>query len=206
MLVSGLSKKHLMFILIGGALIFGLLWMFAFAPYQKDRIVSFLDPLADISGAGYNAFQSVVAVGSGGLFGKGLGYGTQSRLEFLPEYETDFIFAAFAEEWGLVGAGLLLMLFGVVVYRILKISYRGETNFEILFGLGVGIMLMSHTFIHIGMNLGLLPVTGTSLPFASYGGSHLLTEFIALGILMGMRRYSRPVHKEDLLRELAGAR
>ena len=130
--------------------------------------------------------------------GKGLGYGTQSRLQFLPEYETDFVFAAFAEEWGFTGVLIIFLLYGVVIYRIIKISSHGATNFEVLFGLGLAILFSSHIIVHVGMNIGLLPVTGTTTPFLSYGGSHLLTEFIGLGILMGMRRYSRAIHKDDM--------
>ena len=175
-----------------------------FEDYQKQRIVTFIHPLTDIQGAGYNAYQSTIAVGSGQIFGKGVGYGTQSKLRFLPEYETDFIFAAFAEEWGFVGVTILLTLYGVVLSRILQIAIRGASNFETFFGLGVAILFISHIIIHIGMNIGLLPVTGTTIPFMSYGGSHLVTEFAALGILMGQRKYSRPTHAEAGKNELVG--
>lgn len=203
-MVSGISKKHLFVVLLLIVLSTSFLWFFGFEDYQRDRLLTFLHPYTDISGAGYNAYQSTVAVGSGELFGKGVGYGTQSRLQFLPEYETDFIFAAFAEEWGYFGVLLLFLFYGIVLWRVLHTAMRGETNFEILYGLGVAILLMGHFIIHVGMNIGLLPITGTTIPFMSYGGSHLLTEFIALGILMGQRRFSRPVHKEELDREFIG--
>ncbi|HEU0085566.1 MAG TPA: rod shape-determining protein RodA [Candidatus Paceibacterota bacterium] len=203
-LVSGISKKHLLLVFAGGALIFMTMWMFVFAPYQKARIVTFLNPLADIHGSGYNAFQSTVAVGSGQALGKGLGYGSQSRLQFLPEPQTDFIFAAFAEEWGFVGSVFIILLYGLVIWRILYTASLGASNFEMLFGMGVAIMLMSHIIINIGMNLGLMPVTGIPLPFMSYGGSHLLTEFAALGIMMSARRYSRPAHRDDMKNEFYG--
>lgn len=203
-LVSGISKKHLLAVFLIGLVIFGILWGFVFAPYQKARIITFIHPLTDVSGAGYNALQSTIAVGSGELLGKGVGYGTQSRLEFLPEYETDFIFAAFSEEWGFLGVLLLFILFGVVIWRIILNAMHGATNFEILFGLGLAIMFMSHFFVHVGMNIGLLPITGTTIPFMSYGGSHLLTEFIGLGILMGMRKYQKPIHKDDAKNEFLG--
>ena len=122
---------------------------------------------------------------------KGIGFGTQSKLRFLPEYQTDFIFAAYAEEWGFVGVLILLGLYGVVVTRSLAIAARGADNFAVLFGVGVSIMFLAHIIVHIGMNMGLLPVTGTTTPFMSYGGSHLLTEFAALGILMGLSRRSK---------------
>lgn len=203
-LVSGISKKHILIVFGIGVLAFLMLWGFVFADYQKNRIRTFIDPLADRQGAGYNAYQSTVAVGSGQIFGKGLGYGTQSRLSFLPESETDFIFAAFAEEWGFVGAILVLLLYGLVVARLLRIAIRGETNFETLFALGLAIMIIAHVLINIGMNIALLPVTGITLPFMSAGGSHLLTTFMGLGILMGMRSYERSVHKDDMNYEFLG--
>ena len=203
-LVSGISKKHLIAVILGGTIVLFGMWTYVFEDYQKDRIVTFLNPLADIQGTGYNAYQSTIAVGSGQWFGKGVGYGTQSKLEFLPEYETDFIFAAFAEEWGFVGVLLLFILFALVMWRILENAIRGATNFEVLFGMGLAILFMSHIVINIGMNIGLLPVTGTTIPFMSYGGSHLITEFIGLGILMGMRRYARATHKDDAKKEFLG--
>lgn len=203
-LVSGISKKHLAFVFVSGVLIFVALWTFVFAPYQKDRIMTFINPLANIHGSGYNVFQSTVAVGSGQMFGKGVGFGTQSRLSFLPEPETDFIFAAFAEEWGFVGSFILITLFCLVIWRILFSAYVGSTNFETLFSLGIAIFLISHIIVNIGMNLGIFPVTGIPLPFMSYGGSHLLTEFLGLGIMMSMRRYARPAHRDDMKNEFLG--
>ncbi|MFA6601916.1 MAG: rod shape-determining protein RodA [Candidatus Paceibacterota bacterium] len=203
-IVAGVSKKHLLVMVGLAALTFGLLWNFGFKEYQKDRIRSFIYPLSDIHGAGYNAYQSTIAVGSGGLWGKGLGYGTQSRLKFLPEYQTDFIFAAFAEEWGFVGIVILFTLYGIIIWRIVKSALTGSSNFEILFGAGVAIYFIVHIAINVGMNTHLLPVTGTPLPFMSYGGTHLMTEFLALGILSAMRRYSRTVHKDASRNEFIG--
>lgn len=203
-MVSGISKKHLLLVGAVGVLAFAFMWVAVLQPYQKARIMTFLHPLQDIQGTGYNAYQSTIAVGSGQLLGKGVGYGTQSRLEFLPEYETDFIFAAFAEEWGFVGVVLLFALFGVVIWRIIANALRGATNFETLFGIGVAIMLMSHFAIHVGMNIGLLPVTGLTIPFMSYGGTHLVVTFMALGILMGMRRYARAAHRDVMRNEFLG--
>ena len=189
-MVSGISKKHLLLVFLTAMLIFSVGWFSVLKPYQKDRILTFLDPLRDPKGAGYNAVQSMIAVGSGEILGKGIGYGTQSRLEFLPEHQTDFIFAAFAEEWGLIGVLAIFILWGIAMWRILKNALGGQSNFERLFGIGLAIFLVSHAVIHIGMNVGLLPITGIPLPFMSYGGSNLLTVFGGLGILMGMRRYS----------------
>ncbi|KKR79770.1 MAG: Rod shape-determining protein rodA [Candidatus Nomurabacteria bacterium GW2011_GWA2_40_9] len=202
--VSGISKTHLLLVFTSTAVIFATLWFFAFAPYQKDRISNFLNPLADIHDSGYNVYQSTIAVGSGQLLGKGLGFGTQSRLQFLPEPQADFIFAAFAEEWGFVGSTLIILLYGFVIWRILYSASLGATNFEMLFGMGIAIYFMSHILINIGMNLGIFPVTGIPLPFMSYGGSHLLTEFAGLGILMSMRRYERPAHRDDMKNEFFG--
>ncbi len=203
-LVSGISKKHLLIVVGAGVCVFAFLWLFIFAPYQKARVVNFINPLSNIHGSGYNVYQSTIAVGSGKLLGKGVGFGTQSRLKFLPEYQTDFIFAAFAEEWGFVGVLLLFILLGLIVWRILHTAVLGATNFEILFGIGLAVYFMSHFIINIGMNIGVMPVTGITLPFMSYGGSHLLTEFAGLGILMGMRRYSRVAHRDDMHHEFLG--
>lgn len=203
-LVSGISKIHLFLVISTGVIIFISLWFFVFAPYQKARIYNFINPLADIHNTGYNVFQSTVAVGSGQVLGKGLGFGTQSRLKFLPVAESDFIFAAFAEEWGFVGSFLILVFYGLLIWRILYLATLGASNFEILFGMGIAIFFMGHIIINIGMNLGLMPVTGIPLPFMSYGGSHLLTEFAGLGILMSMRRYGRPAHRDDMQNEFLG--
>ncbi len=139
-MVSGISKKHLFLVFLVGTLAFGGAWLFVFKPYQKDRIMTFIHPLTNVLGTGYNVYQSTIAIGSGQMFGKGVGYGTQSKLQFLPEYQTDFIFAAFAEEWGFGGVILLFILFGIVFWRILAISSRSGTNFEALFGVGLAIL------------------------------------------------------------------
>jgi len=204
-LIAGISWKHLAALFVLGAIVAGGLWNYGLHPYQKQRILTFLHPLADIRGSGYNAYQSTVAIGSGLVLGKGIGYGTQSKLLYLPEYQTDFIFAAYAEEWGFVGVLILFGLFGIVIIRTLIISAHGADNFDTLFGAGVAVMFLSNFIVHIGMNIGLLPVTGTTIPFMSYGGSHLVTEYLALGILMGMRRHARPSLQARDETELLGA-
>ena len=204
-LVSGISKRHLLSVFVSGLFLFILFWFFIFAPYQKARLVNLINPLADIHGSGYNAFQSTIAVGGGEITGKGLGFGTQSRLKFLPQPQSDFVFAAYAEEWGFVGSLLILFLYGLVIWRILYSATLGAYNFEILFDLGIAIFFMSHILVNIGMNLGLMPVTGIPLPFMSYGGSHLLIEFAGLGILMSMKSYTRSVHRDDMKNEFLGA-
>lgn len=203
-LISGISKKHLALVFTIGAIAFAGLWNFGFKEYQKNRIMNFINPLADIRGSGYNAYQAMITVGSGEIVGKGIGYGTQSRLKFLPEYETDFIFAAFAEEWGFVGVIILFILYIIIIGRIIVWATRGETNFETLYAMGLAIFFMVHLTINIGMNIGVMPVTGIPVPFMSYGGSHLLTEFVGLGILMGMIRYSRATHREVIKNEFLG--
>jgi rod shape determining protein RodA len=203
-LISGISRWHLAAVFLVGLAAFGGLWLFGFQPYQKERILTFIHPLADIHGAGYNAYQSTVAVGSGELFGKGIGYGTQSKLRFLPEYQTDFIFAAFAEEWGLIGILIIFALYSALFLRIIFVASRGASNFETLFALGILFYFLAHFTIHVGINMGLLPVTGTTIPFMSYGGSHLIVEFLALGMLSGMQKYSRAAPRDSLNREFIG--
>lgn len=194
---SGIPKKQLVALALLFALLFSLGWMFFLAPYQKLRILTFLDPLLDPSGVGYNAVQSVLAVGSGRLWGRGVGFGAQSRLGFLPEHETDFIFAAFAEEWGLVGVLFLLVLFSLLLLRILSYALRGKDNFTRLFGIGIAVFVATHAVIHAGMNVGLLPVTGIPFPFMSYGGSHIVTLFAGLGILVGLDRHAPLLVKQE---------
>lgn len=202
-LVAGISWKHLAALFVISTIAAGILWHWGLHPYQKQRVLTFLHPLTDLQGAGYNAYQSTVAVGSGLLVGKGVGYGTQSKLQFLPEYQTDFLFAAFAEEWGFFGVLILFGLFGILIMRILSIGARARDNFDALFATGVAIYIIAQFTVHVGMNIGLLPITGTTLPFVSYGGSHLVTEYLALGILMSMRRSVWPAHsafeRKDLL-------
>ena len=203
-LVSGISKKHLLAVFLIGALVSGGAWHYGLKTYQKQRIMTFINPMGDTMGAGYNAYQSTIAVGSGGILGKGIGYGTQSRLNFLPEYQTDFIFAAFAEEWGFVGIIFLFASFSILIFRIIYSATRGESNFEMLFGVGLSIFLIAHFTINVGMNIGLLPVTGIPLPFVSYGGTHMMILFAALGVLMGMRKYRRAAHKDLMKNEFLG--
>ena len=202
--VSGISKRHLLLVFLLGAIAFSFLWVYGLKDYQKNRIINFLHPLSDIRGSGYNAYQSTIAIGSGQMFGEGVGYGTQSKLKFLPEYETDFIFSAFAEEWGFIGVVILFLFFGIFIWRIILNAYYGATNFEILFGLGLAILFMSHFLVNVGMSLGLMPVTGITFPFMSYGGTNLLSSFTGLGILMGMRRYRRDAHKDTIKNEFLG--
>lgn len=184
--VSGIKKKHLLIIAVVfliGAL---LAWGFVLRDYQKERISSFLNPEKDPLGAGYNLLQSIIAVGSGQLFGKGLGQGSQSQLDFLPEEHTDFIFAVIAEEWGLLGVTLVLVLFSIILFRIVKITLSSKNYFGRMIGIGAILMIFFQTIVNIGMNVGVLPITGIPLPFVSYGGSSLLSSFILIGIVQSV--------------------
>jgi len=204
--ISGLSKKHILFLATIGLLIMTLAWNFAFKQYQKDRVINFIHPMRDIRGSGYNQYQAVIAVGSGQMLGKGIGYGTQSKLKFLPEYQTDFIFSAFAEEWGFVGVAIVLLLFMTMLLRILYVAMKASSNFNALIASGVFIFFGIHIFINIGMNLGVMPITGIPLPFMSYGGSHILIEFIALGIVsnISMGKRNTGFHLNELKNEFVG--
>jgi rod shape determining protein RodA len=204
--ISGLSKKHIIFLATILLIILTLGWNFAFKQYQKDRVIDFIHPMRDIRGSGYNQYQAVIAVGSGQFLGKGVGYGTQSKLKFLPEYQTDFIFAAFAEEWGFVGVSIVLILFLIMLLRILFVAMNTDTNFNALVASGVFIFFGVHVFINIGMNLGIMPITGIPLPFMSYGGSHILIEFIALGIVSNIStgKKNTGAHLNEFKNEFVG--
>ena len=191
--VSGIPKKYLLVIFALTLVSFSVGWNFVLKDYQKDRIRIFINPLSDLQGSGYNAYQATIAIGSGQVLGKGIGYGTQSRLQYLPEYKTDFIFAAFAEEWGLGGVILLFSLFFLLLGRLLFLAAQTNNNFIALFILGVALYLLTHFIIHIGGNLGLMPITGITMPFMSSGGTHLFTEFLALGMVIGMTRQKAPL-------------
>lgn len=159
------------------------LWNFMHG-YQKKRVLTLLDPQSDPLGAGYHVIQSTIAIGSGGLFGKGFLQGTQARLHFLPEQHTDFIFSVIAEEGGFIAAALLLLLYAILITRILVISQRAHSRFASLICIGVASIFMLYIVVNIGMVSGLLPVVGLPLPFISYGGSALVTMLAALGLVM----------------------
>lgn len=172
-----------------------LTWIFL-KDYQRSRILSFISPNQDPLGIGYNAIQSMIAVGSGGLFGRGLGRGTQSRLQFLPEFRTDFIFASIAEEFGFVASFLVLILYGFIFIRSLKVIQESENRFGSLLIFGVLGMLFFQITVNIGMNTGLLPITGITLPLLSHGGSSLLSTLTLLSFIVSVGRFSsnRPLN------------
>ncbi len=181
-LLSGINKKYIFGIVVIGLLIIVFGWGFLLKPYQKDRVQSFLNPGNDPLGDGYNVIQSMVAVGSGGVHGKGVGHGSQSKLNFLPEKHTDFIYATIAEERGLVGVGIVIGLFGVLLYR-LRTTYRfARDSFGKFIVGGVTMVIFFQAFVNIGMNIGIMPVAGLSLPFLSYGGSFILITMAFMGL------------------------
>lgn len=180
--ISGISLTYIAAVVSGLVVFLPLAWHFL-AQYQKNRILSFLNPNLDPLGTSYNAIQATIAVGSGMFFGWGLGRGTQSQLLFLPEHHTDFVFAALAEEMGFFGAGILLVIYFLLIWRTFKIAGRVSDKFSKLLCTGIGMMLLGQIFINVGMNLGIMPVTGITLPLISYGGSSVLATMISLGIL-----------------------
>ncbi len=163
-----------------------LAYKFALKPYQRNRILTFINPGADPKGAGYNSIQSMIAVGSGKLLGRGYKSGTQSRLNFLPEHHTDFIFSVFSEEHGFVGCGLLLLLYLIFLMNSLSVALQSNDKFGLLVALGIAMIFFWHIFINLGMVMGLLPIVGVPLPFLSYGGSSLITTMFGTAIILNI--------------------
>ena len=187
-LASGLRRSHLLILFLSFVFIFFIGWFGFFKDYQKERFLTFLDPSRDPLHRGYNITQSIIAVGSGQWLGRGLGYGSQSQLRFLPETKTDFIFAVIAEELGFVGAGLVLILFLLLFYRLLNIAANARDDFGLFTVLGVLAIFVLQFTINVGMNIGLLPVTGITLPFLSAGGSSLVVNFLLIGVVQSIAR------------------
>ncbi|HLC69833.1 MAG TPA: rod shape-determining protein RodA [Patescibacteria group bacterium] len=191
MLLVGARRWHILS-LVGGVLTFGILaWFFLLQPYQKERLLTFMDPGRDPLSAGYNVNQSIIAVGAGQFFGRGLGFGSQSQLRFLPEAQTDFIFSVIGEELGFVGVLVLLGLYGVIIWRLVKIVRETADDFVAVVVSGIVILFFTQFFVNIGANIGILPVTGVTLPFVSYGGSSLMINLLLVGIAESMviRKY-----------------
>lgn len=192
LIISGIKLRHFLTLVLCGLLILILGWSTALKEYQKERILSFIQPpISDPLETGWSQRQAKIAIGSGGILGQGIGKGSQTQYGFLPEPQTDFIFSAIAEETGLVGVGILLILFSLLIWRIFKIAIESQSNFSRLFASGLGTLLISQTFIHVGMNIGILPIIGIPLPLVSYGGSSLVSIFVGLGILQSIKRYSQ---------------
>jgi len=188
--LAGLNLKY--FVYSGLILLVSLPFVISFLkPYQKSRILTFFNPDRDPLGAGYQIIQSKIAIGSGGLLGKGFLQGTQSYLEFLPEKHTDFIFTLFSEEFGFVGSMVLILLYALLIYRIIRIGFSSRSFFAKLYCFGFASGLFLYIFVNIAMVLGLLPIVGAPLPIMSYGGSSMLSIMLGLSIVMSCKIYSR---------------
>lgn len=186
------EKRVFYTFLIAGLAAVPVVWMFALKEYQRSRILTFLNPDRDPLGAGYHIIQSKIAIGSGMLFGKGFLKGTQNALSFLPEQHTDFIVSVLAEEWGLVGCSILLILYFIMLFWGLNISYNCRNMFGSILAFGITAMIFWQIFINIAMVMGLMPVVGVPLPLVSYGGSSVVTNMVGFGILLNisMRKFS----------------
>lgn len=189
-MTKGLQKKALVMILMIGLVslpFLGNIFWTGLKDYQKNRLVAFMDPEADPAGIGYHINQSKVAIGSGELLGKGFLKGTQGPFRFLPERHTDFIFAVFAEEWGFLGSLFLLLLYFFLIVRGLDTARKAKDEFGSMLALGITFMFAVYFFINVGMTLGIMPVVGIPLPFMSYGGTALLSNFVSAGVLINIR-------------------
>lgn len=186
--VSNAKKIYLVFIGAAGAASLPVMWTFLHE-YQKHRILTFINPAADPQGTGWNVNQAMIAIGSGQLWGRGLGHGSQSQLNFIPEKHTDFVFASLAEEMGFLGVSVLLGLFLIFFYRGIRIAVLARDFFGTYLAVGILSIFFVHVFVNIGMNMGIMPVTGIPLPFISYGGTPILVDLAAIGILESI--YSR---------------
>ncbi len=189
--LAGISWRIIAGMVASAGALLPLLWIYLMKPYQKQRVLTFLDPESDPRGAGYHIIQSKIAIGSGGGFGKGWLNGTQSQLEFLPERHTDFIFAVLAEEFGLLGVLLLFALYLFIIYRGLTIAMEAQETYTRLLAGGITMIFFTYFFVNVGMVSGLLPVVGLPLPMVSYGGTSMVTLMAAFGILMSIQTHRR---------------
>jgi rod shape determining protein RodA len=204
MFVAGVRRRHLLALAVS-ALAIGLVgWFLFLQDYQKERVLTFIDPGRAPLTRGYNITQAKIAIGSGGLFGRGLGYGSQSQLRFLPEAQTDFIFAVIAEELGFVAVLAIFLLFLAIFRRALALASRSPDNFALFLALGLALNLFVGFTINVGMNLGLMPVTGIALPFLSAGGSSLLASWIIIGLIQSVAARSEGFNDLTLREEAAG--
>lgn len=180
---AGINKRFVLLLLAASVVVALLGWNFVLADYQKARLTTFIHPELDPLGQGYNVTQAIIAVGAGGLLGSGLGFGSQSQLKFLPESQTDFIFAVVAEELGFLGVGLLLTAFALLFFRFYLLASKTKDDFTSFLVLAIGGLLFIQFAVNVGMNMGIMPVTGVTLPLVSYGGSSLLFTLIMMGIV-----------------------
>lgn len=184
--MSGASLRWLGAMAMGVVAAVPIAWTYVLLDYQKNRILSFLNPAADTQGAGWQVLQGQIAVGSGGLLGTGLTNGSQSRGDFLPVQESDFVFAVLAQELGFIGAVVMFLLFAALLWRVLACAWRSRDPFGMLFGAGVASMILFQVFVNIGMVVGILPVTGIPLPFITHGGASLISIAIGLGVMQSV--------------------
>ncbi|MFH1460949.1 MAG: rod shape-determining protein RodA [Patescibacteria group bacterium] len=189
-MISGIKLRHLLVLFLIILLVFIAGWFGILKEYQKQRILTFLNPQEDPYGRGYHISQSLIAIGSGSWLGQSSGAGSQAGLKFLPEQHTDFIFATLSEQRGLMGILVLLILFALLCWRIIKIALAASNNFSRLFAAGLGIMIFTQLVINISMNMAVMPITGLTLPLVSYGGSSLVSIFLGLGILQSIKARS----------------
>lgn len=190
MLFTRIKKSHLLIILVILLVLSLFAWGFMLEDYQKERILTFANPNIDPLGRGYNVAQSIIAIGAGKLFGTGLGFGSQSQLKFLPEAHTDFVLAVIGEELGLIGISLILIFWALFFYRMVLIAKRARDDFGSFLVIGIVSIFFIQFFVNIGMNVGIVPVTGITLPFLSYGGSSLIVSLLMIGIAESVRRRS----------------
>lgn len=191
MLLAGIPKRYTFGLVVIGATAIVVSWFFLFQDYQKNRILTFINPERDPLGSGYNVTQSIIAIGAGGIFGRGLGFGSQSQLHFLPEAQTDFIFSVIGEELGFVGTSLLLILYAVLLFRLAVIAHYARGEFASYVVLGIALIFLLQMSINVGAAIGLLPVTGVTLPLVSYGGSSLIANLLLIGVAESVARSSR---------------
>ncbi len=185
-LISGLRFRHLLTMVAVAAVFFAIAWSFLLRPYQKERIMTFMDPTSDPFGQGYNVTQSITAIGAGQLTGRGIASGSQSQLRFLPEARTDFIFSVIAEELGFVGVAILIGLFAMLFQRLYVLARSCRDDFTLFLVIGTAVLIASEAFVNVGVASGILPVTGIALPFVSYGGSSLIMHFALVALMQNI--------------------
>jgi rod shape determining protein RodA len=189
--LSGIRKRYIVGLVVAGLILFVSAWFFLFKDYQKERLLTFIEPTRDPLGAGYNVNQSMIAIGSGQLFGRGLGFGSQSQLHFLPEAQTDFIISVIGEELGFVGLSLILIGYALILLRLIAIARRARADFGAYAAAGIAILFAVQLTVNMGAAFGILPVTGVTLPFVSYGGSSLISNYLLIGLALSLNRQAR---------------
>lgn len=192
-LISGMRKIYYLYFAGAAAVIIPVAYKFFLHDYQRDRITTFLNPANDPMGTGWNVNQAMIAIGSGKFWGRGLGHGPQSQLNFVPFKHTDFVFAALAEEMGMLGALFVILLFGLLLYRAIKASREARDFFGMFIAIGIFAKIFFHVFINIGMNIGIMPVTGIPLPLVSAGGTSIVITLASIGLLESIASRNRKI-------------